>query len=118
MNNKKFIVLIDDEEDITSSMEMILELKGLKAKSFADPEEAEAFIKENHENISVIVTDQNMPKKTGLQLVKDLKEFGIKTPCIIASGSTDEVEDDADIADYLEKPYSSDALVECIKKAA
>ena len=115
-SNEKYVILIDDEADLASTMESILEFKGIKVKAFTDVEVAEIFIRENNVKISVVVTDQNMPNKTGLELVKDLQDSGIETPIIIASGSIDEVSSQDNIAGHLEKPYTSDNLVEKIKK--
>lgn len=119
MNNKdKLIIFIDDEEDITSSMEAILAFKDIQIKVFNDPEAAENFIIENHKNISVVITDQNMPKKTGLKLIQDLKSSGIDIPFIIASGGSSDISEEDKSIEHIQKPYSSDTLVSFIKKVS
>lgn len=50
---------------------------------------AEQFLKEANRGYDAIVLDFDLPGMNGLELIKKLKELGIKTPVIIVSGEQD-----------------------------
>lgn len=70
-------------------------------------------------DIELIVLDVNLPDGNGIDKCRSLRQQGVKTPIILATAATDEIdrvlglEHGAD--DYLGKPYSPRELVARIK---
>ncbi len=68
-----------------------------------------------------IISDVRMPEMNGLQLLRRLKEIGVPLPVIIITGHADvsiAVEAmKAGAADFIEKPFSDDALVAAVDAA-
>jgi len=68
----------------------------------------------------LLITDNNMPKMTGLQLVRKLRAAGIELPVVLASGSQleDAVLKDAmlNFAAVIPKPFTLDELIATVKK--
>jgi two-component system NtrC family sensor kinase len=69
----------------------------------------------------MLVTDNDMPGMTGLELAAKARLEGMRLPIILASGSIHLL----DVADYgwldfatlLKKPFSPDRLIEAVAKA-
>jgi len=78
------ILFVDDEEDILTMRARMLSLLGYRVLPVADPEQAlEALGKER---IDLLITDQTMPKMTGLQLAARARALLPDLPVILCSG--------------------------------
>ncbi len=80
------LLLIDDDKDIAQMCKEGFELLGYQVERFLDSLEALDFFKENYHSIDVVITDQTMPGKTGIELAKDLLEIKPDIPIILCSG--------------------------------
>jgi DNA-binding response OmpR family regulator len=65
------ILIVDDEPDITSSLKIGLERKGLQVDAFNDPKKALADFKAN--NYDMIFLDIRMPQMSGFDLYRELR---------------------------------------------
>jgi two-component system OmpR family response regulator len=68
----------------------------------------------------LLITDNSMPRMSGLQLVRKLRSAGIELPVVLASGSRfeDAVLKDATLnfAAVIPKPFTLDDLIATVKK--
>ena len=80
------LLVIDDDKDIAQMCKEGFELLGYQVALFFDSLEALDFFKENYHSIDVVITDQTMPGKTGIELAKDLLEIKPDIPIILCSG--------------------------------
>lgn len=83
-----------------------------------DGMEAIEIIKEN--DISLIVTDLQMPRIDGLGLLAYAQKFHSNIPCIVMSahGTPAIIKNlQSDILQFIEKPFTADALAEIITNA-
>jgi CheY-like chemotaxis protein len=83
-----------------------------------DGMEAIEIIKEN--DISLIVTDLQMPRIDGLGLLAYAQKFHPNIPCIVMSahGTPAIIKNlQSDILQFIEKPFTADALAEIITNA-
>ena len=116
MNQKLHCVVIDDEpigkELIVNFVETIpfLELKA----SFEDPVEALAYLHSNE--IDIVITDINMPKVSGIDLIRSLP----KQPAIIfITAHRDFALDGFEngVVDFLGKPVAYDRFFKAVNRA-
>ncbi|MBX3518601.1 MAG: response regulator transcription factor FixJ [Xanthobacteraceae bacterium] len=119
MPDSPTIHVIDDDEAARDSLQFLLETAGLRTKTY---ETATAFLKHlPGPGAGCIITDVRMPGMTGIELLKTLKGRAFPLPIIIITGhgdiplAVDAMREGA--TDFLEKPYSDDALLESIKRA-
>lgn len=84
----KVAVLIDDEDMSLLLLQKMFEKLNFETKAFESSNEALKWISENSNSIHIIVTDQNMPEITGVQLAQKLKELNNETPIILNTGDT------------------------------
>ena len=78
------VLLVDDEPDILTTAEMILEKNGFHVETAPSVGEAARLLAEKP--FDVIVSDYQMPGKDGLQFLKELRERGDATPFIVLTG--------------------------------
>jgi hemerythrin-like metal-binding protein/PAS domain S-box-containing protein len=109
------ILLVDDEAAILDFMGEVLSNNGYEVKKSDNGEEALTMFLEAREEINLVITDQTMPKLTGVNLSKQLLEIRPEIPIILCSGYSklvDEAQAKAiGIRAYLKKPVDPDQLL-------
>jgi two-component system, OmpR family, response regulator ChvI len=75
-NNLRKILIVDDESDITSAFDMILEMNGFEVDSYNDPLLALSNFKPN--SYGLVLLDIRMPKMNGFELYKKIKDIDKK----------------------------------------
>lgn len=112
------IHVIDDDEAMRQSLAFLLESAGLAVQAY---DSAVSFL-ETLDQLApgCIVTDIRMPGISGLELVRRLRERGVALPVIVITGHGDvplAVEAmKAGVADFLEKPFEDEALLDAINE--
>jgi PAS domain S-box-containing protein len=119
-NHDKVIAVVDDEESIAHLTKQALENYGFRAVAFTSPQSCLEYVLSKSHEVELIVTDQIMPKITGVELVARLRAKGILVPVIIASGIAQSVGEKererlAPI-DFLSKPFEFAQLLHAIGK--
>ncbi|MCP4988127.1 MAG: sigma-54-dependent Fis family transcriptional regulator [Colwellia sp.] len=113
------VFVIDDEEHIRSAIEQLFELQGFTVQTFADAHQLLNQLSDNWPG--VIISDINMPKVDGHQLMGDIKIIDADIPTILLTGFGDismAVKAMRNGAyDFIEKPFNSDDLVDTVKRA-
>ena len=81
---KQRILLVDDEPDITSTFEMILQMNGFEVDTYNDPLLALSNFKPNSYGLALL--DIRMPKMNGFELYKKIKDIDKKVKaCFITA---------------------------------
>ena len=107
------ILLAEDTRDMNHVLTAALTHEGYDVDSAFDGEEALDFARTN--GYDAMVLDIMMPKKDGLQVLKELREENIVTPVLLLTAKA-EVDDrvnglDAGADDYLTKPFAMKELL-------
>ena len=117
-NTNKHILVIDDEVSITSYLNEILRRHGYRASVFNNSQEALAFFKTHHHDISLVLSDQTMPIITGTEVAKQVLEISSDMPIILCTGFSEHVDKESalkmNISAYMEKPIQSEELLNTI----
>lgn len=99
------ILLVDDEESIVSSVQMLLSRAGYLVKGVQSSKEALSLFCENPDAFDVLITDQSMPAMSGDELLKELRRIRPNFPAVICSGYRRESDNNTDQHTmYLLKP--------------
>lgn len=113
------VFFIDDEYDMRLANQQTFALADIEAQFFADAESAILAMK-SHLPI-VIICDIRLPGISGEQLLTTLQQRDANLPVILITGHGDismavqAIRNGA--YDFLEKPFSSDRLIEITRKA-
>ncbi len=117
--NKFCALLIDDEEELVSTLTERLEFRGIEAEYAVSG--SEAIAKMRTKPYDVVVVDMKMPGLSGLDLVKILQKEHPSLPIIMITGhgapADEQVEIPAGVFDYLPKPVSIEVLIKKMSEA-
>src|SRR5437660_6959690 len=114
MSRRKGIVLIvDDEEEIRESIEMLLNSEGLFTDTAADGVEG---LKKNEENLyDAVLLDLMLPGRSGMEVQKDIRRIDPTLPIIIITAigavETAVTAIKEGSFDYITKPWNNEKLV-------
>ena len=113
------IVIVDDEPNMTKILKRVLENEGYSVRAFNKPAEALKSIFEDPPEL--ILSDIRMPKLSGFDLLKQVKEHDPKISVVLltAFGSVDSAVQAMQLGadDYVTKPFQTDDLLAKVEKA-
>jgi PAS domain S-box-containing protein len=113
------VLLVDDEETVVGFMRELLEGWGLEVTAKTSGVDAREEFARAPERYDLIVTDQTMPRLTGLQLARDVQGIRSAVPVILYTGYADELTEAqaeaAGVRALLRKPVEPAALHALLK---
>ena len=113
------ILVVDDEQANRQFLQELLTLKGYEVMTAGDGLAGRALLEEMP--FHVVLSDLKMPKMSGVELIRQLKEFSPSTVGIIFTGhATIENAVDAMKAgayDYITKPFHADEILVVLERA-
>jgi two-component system OmpR family response regulator len=119
MKNDLRVLVIDDEEELVSTLVERMTLRGIKAFGALTAQEGLRFLQE--QDITVIILDVMMPGMDGLELLKRIKKMYPQIQVILLTGRGSEKESEIGIAegafDYLIKPIDIEELIQRMHEA-
>lgn len=83
---KSTILVVDDEELIRESLVAYIEMRGHLAIPVADGETA---LEQVRNGVDLVITDQRLPRMTGLNLIRAIRKFRSELPVFMISGYAD-----------------------------
>lgn len=112
------ILLVDDDTSLSKFVGLLLEGVGYQVSIRGSADEALNFLKDQSTKIDLILTDQAMPKMTGLEMSKVVLEHNAETPIILYTGYDKDANqqscDAVGIRGFLKKPLDSQLLLTMI----
>ena len=111
------LLFAEDDLDLSMAVKTLLERSGFLVD--AVPDGAEALEYARTEAYDGIILDWMMPEMDGVEVLRELRRRGIRTPCLLLT-ARDSVEDrvsglDAGADDYLSKPFNGSELLARIR---
>ena len=113
---RRTIALVDDDQNILTSVSIALETEGYRVKTYKDGEEALRGI--GQQPVDMAILDIKMPRMDGMELLQNLRQTS-QLPIIFLTSKDDEIDEllgfrmGAD--DYIKKPFSQRLLIERIR---
>ncbi|ACY86284.1 envelope stress response regulator transcription factor CpxR [Edwardsiella piscicida] len=109
------ILLVDDDRELTSLLQELLDLEGFEVIVAHDGEQALAML---DASIDLLLLDVMMPKKNGIDTLKELRQHH-QTPVIMLTARGSELDRvlglELGADDYLPKPFNDRELVARIR---
>ncbi|MEM8771662.1 MAG: response regulator transcription factor [Pseudomonadota bacterium] len=110
------IALVDDDQNILTSVSMALETEGHTVKTFEDGSAALEFISATPPDL--IVSDIKMPTMDGMELLRRVRQKS-NLPLIFLTSKDEEIDEVLGLTmgadDYVKKPFSQRLLMERVK---
>ena len=110
------IALVDDDQNILTSVALALEAEGFDVDSYSDSEAALAGI--TRRKVDLAVLDIKMPRMDGIELLQKLRKQS-QLPVIFLTSKDDELDEALGLGmgadDYITKPFSQRLLLARIR---
>jgi CheY-like chemotaxis protein len=119
-NFGKTILIVDDEEVVLNVGRHGLERAGYNVLTASSGADAVEIFRERHEEIGLVILDMTMPRMSGEETFRALRDIQGDARIIVSSGysrSDAALRFDAEsIEDFLQKPYRTNELVAMVTK--
>ena len=113
---EKTILLIDDEETVINISEMMLKRLGYSVLKAYSGYEGLKLFKENKSKIDLIISDLEMPKMNGKEVMDKLREIDPQIKVMLSSGTLTNADEknvmNKGFNGFLKKPYNINTLCE------
>lgn len=120
MENRKNILVIEDEAHIAEGLRLNLSLQGYNVEVSEDGVEALNVWEEKGDQLDLIVLDLMLPKLDGYSVLKKIRSQNEKIPILVLSakdGSVDKVRClSGGVDDYLSKPFHLEEFLLRVKR--
>lgn len=114
------VLVADDSETILLLLRTRLELAGYEVETAADGQEVTERLQGSDPGSrpDLLLLDAMMPRKSGLDALRELRAAGVDTPALIVSAHQDATDAKApgelEVSGYLDKPIDFDRLLDSI----
>ena len=110
------ITLVDDDENIVTSVSLALESHGHTVKSYFDGASGLAALEADPPDLAIL--DVKMPRMDGMEVLRRLRQSS-DLPVIILTSKDEEIDEilgfNLGADDYIHKPFSQRLLIERVK---
>ncbi len=117
---RETLLVVEDEPSVGNLFECLLRKLGYEVIRAEHGEEAEKALAERRDGaIDLVLTDMDMPRMDGTELVRRLAERNRHLKIILTSGNGENLEADDDASssyDFLPKPFSMQTLAQKVRE--
>ncbi len=110
------VLVADDSETILLLMRTRLELAGHEVSTAADGQEVTELVSGGEAEPDVLLLDAMMPRKSGIDALRELRAAGVEIPALIVSAHQNpgdaDAASDVEISGYVTKPIDFDRLLD------
>jgi CheY-like chemotaxis protein len=107
-NDKRGVLVIDDEPDLLDIVKTTLEGEGYRAFAFGDPQEALKFYEQHWREIELVLLDYLMPNMTGDLVFECLRRQNPDVKVLLLTACDDNVARQmfqSGLRGYIQKPF-------------
>lgn len=116
-----YVLVVDDDADVRTMIERVLGRAGFRVLTAQDGEAALQILR-GEQRIDVVLTDLQMPRMSGVALLRSIRELDQDVPVIVLTGNAS-LESAIAVVEhggfrYLEKPIENERLQEMVRAAS
>jgi DNA-binding response OmpR family regulator len=108
------VLIADDSETILLLLRTRLEMEGYEVVTAADGVEVIEAMRTADPQPDILLLDAMMPRKSGIEALRELRSEGVETPVLIVSAHQDEMDAGAptgvEVSGFITKPIDFDRL--------
>ena len=108
------VLIADDSETILLLLRTRLEMEGYEVLTAADGVEVLEAMGAADPGPDILLLDAMMPRKSGIDALRELRATGVETPILIVSAHQDQMDagaaSDVEVSGYVTKPIDFDDL--------
>ncbi len=117
---KETVLVIDDEELILDLANTLFQRNGYTVLTATDGDSGVQSFLENHKAIDLVLLDLSLPRRSGQEVLREIRAVAPDTKVIVSSGYAEEMQKDAldrlGAAAYLSKPYRPAHLLQTVRR--
>ncbi len=114
------VLIVDDEEELVSTLVERLEIRGINAHGVTAGKEALACLQDMA--FDVVLLDVKMPEIGGLQVIQEIKKQlpDLEVILLTGHGSDEDAKKGLELGafEYIIKPFNLSALIDALHRAA
>jgi CheY-like chemotaxis protein len=114
------ILVVDDSVAWLRLAEGILNACGYQVQTCDDPRDALSLLRQNPEQIDLVITDLQMPCLDGLELAAELRKINAALPVVLTSAAMFQMPSEKlqrlGIRDFLTKPWDRERLFSVLRE--
>ena len=111
------LLITDDDRAFRETLREVFQPRGFRTILAADGEEAVEVARSEPE-LHLVLIDMHMPRLTGIEAIKRIRQHRAGMPCILISGQLDdEIRSSVDAIRVLDKPVSFQEVTESVHDA-
>jgi signal transduction histidine kinase/integral membrane sensor domain MASE1 len=115
-NYRGTILVVEDEEHMLQLLRKVLLQAGYQILAATDGRQAIDLYQHHKQNVDIALVDLGLPKSSGSEVIRALKEQNPRVEIIVATGYLEpELKSDllrAGVRDYVQKPYQVNDVLE------
>jgi len=119
MPTGKTILLIEDDREISSTIQGVLESAGYEVQSAANGIEGRKLVESRRPDL--VITDMMMPRMGGFPVLEFLKSLDDPPKVIMITanegGRHKAYAEMLGVSDYLRKPFAMDVMLDAVRRA-
>ena len=112
------IHLIDDDDAVRDAVGLLLRTRGFGVQGYGSAEDFLAAAPDAED--ACVVTDFQMPRMTGIELLGRMREEGLDLPVIVMTGRAERnMADEAlrrGAVAFLDKPFEPEAMLDLVRR--
>lgn len=114
----KLVMVVDDEIDILNLFKEVLNVNGISARTFTNPEVALKELEENHANYKLVISDIRMSPISGFEFIKKLRDIDARIKVVLMTAFEIEGNQLSELRtdEFFNKPVKMDNLIQLVKK--
>ena len=117
---RQTILVVDDSVAWLRLAGEILTAWGYQVQTCEDPRDALSLLKQNPEQIDLVITDLQMPCLDGLELAAELRKINAALPVVLTSAAMFQMPSEKlqrlGIRDFLTKPWDRERLFSVLRQ--
>ena len=117
---KETILFVDDEETLRFTGAQMLHQLGYRVVLAANAAEALEIFLDKRDSLDLVITDKTMPKMTGFELARAIKNLRPDIPIVLCTGYSEKedmaVGEAIGISQFVMKPLRKKALAETVRQ--
>lgn len=115
------ILLVDDERSLVKLNSQVLERLGYQVTGLTSSPQALELFRQDPQAFDLVVTDQTMPRLTGVEMAREMMSLRPELPIILCTGYSDLVSPESvrkmGLKGYLLKPLVKRDLAQAVRRA-
>ncbi|AIF84386.1 response regulator with CheY-like receiver, AAA-type ATPase, and DNA-binding domains [Candidatus Nitrososphaera evergladensis SR1] len=118
----KSILIVDDEKDILTVIEQMLQELNIIVDSFTNPKKALEWFQTNPTKYDLIISDFRMPQMSGLDFIHGIRQLNSAVNIVVMSAfdpskeEIDSAKSQLRVSEIITKPFNLAQFLDLIKR--